>query len=248
MPVQIHEADGLRLLRFGTGWVQGAMRLDAPDRLELAYAERMCAWLLFQDPDALPDLHLATLGLGAGSLTRHAHRVLGMQATAVEIDAEVIAVNRTHFDLPPDGPRLQVVHADARDWIAEAARRASVDVLQVDAYDAAVQAPALDGEAFYAQCRAALRPGGVLVANLVGAQLDLRASVAALRRGLRPAAVWQFPPTDAAGNVVVVAPLAPAPADAVLADRAARIRARWDLPAAGWLASARRAPGLPPGA
>lgn len=248
MPVTVSEADGLRLLRFGTGWVQGAMRLDSPDRLEMTYAERMCAWLLFQDPDALPGLHLATLGLGAGSLTRHASRVLGVRATAVEIDAEVIAINRTQFDLPPDGARLQVVHADARDWIADASRRASVDVLQADAYDAAVQAPALDGEDFYAHCRSALRPGGVLVANLVGAQLDLRASVAALRRGLRPSAVWQFQPTDAAGNVVVVAPLGPVPPDAVLADRASGIQSRWDLPAADWLACARRTPGLPPGA
>jgi spermidine synthase len=243
----ITETDGLRLLRFGTGWVQGAMRLDDPDRLELAYAVQMCAWLLFQPPDALPRLHLATLGLGAGSLTRHAHRVLGVQATAVEIDPAVIAACRAHFALPPDGDGLRVVQADARDWIAAPAQRASLDVLQLDAYDAAVEAPALDGEPLYAACRAALRPGGTLVANLVGARLDRRASVDALRRGLRPAAVWQFPPTDAAGNVVVVAPCGPLPGEAELAARAAAIEARWSLPARAWLASVRRGPGHPAG-
>ncbi len=241
--IAITEAEGLRLLRLGTGWVQGAMRLDAPDRLELAYAVQMCAWLLFHDPDHLAGLRLATLGLGAGSLTRHAHRVLGVHATAVEIDAGVVAACRAHFDLPADGDGLHVVQADARDWIAEPAQQGSCDVLQLDAYDAQVQAPVLDGDAVYAHCRAALRPGGTLVANLVGERLDRPASLAALRRGLRPTAVWQFPPTDAAGNVVVVAPCAPVPGDAVLAGRAAAIEARWGLPARAWLASARRGPG-----
>src|SRR5438105_11246072 len=110
MDIRITEAEGLRLLQFGTHWCQGAMRLDAPDRLELEYAVRMSAWLLFHDLDSLRREHLVTLGLGAGSLTRFAHRALGMQATAVEIEAEVIEACRTHFMLPPDGGGLRVVH------------------------------------------------------------------------------------------------------------------------------------------
>lgn len=97
------------------------MRLDSPDRLELEYALRMSAWLLFHDLATLQHKHLVTLGLGAGSLTKFAHRVLGMRATAVEIDAEVIAVCRQHFHLPPDGDRLRVLHADAADYIAQPA-------------------------------------------------------------------------------------------------------------------------------
>lgn len=48
-----------------------------------------CAWLLFRATDSLGGKHLLTLSLGAGTLTRFAHRVLGMQA-GVEIDAGVI--------------------------------------------------------------------------------------------------------------------------------------------------------------
>src|SRR5688500_6171489 len=103
MDIVVTEAEGLRLLQFGTHWCQGAMRITAPDRLELEYAVRMSAWLLFQDIDTLERKHLVTLGLGAGSLTRFAHRVLGMDATAVEIDARVIEACRTHFLLPVDG-------------------------------------------------------------------------------------------------------------------------------------------------
>jgi spermidine synthase len=108
MDIVITEAEGLRLLQFGTHWCQGAMRIAAPDRLELAYAVRMSAWLLFHDAASLAGKHLVTLGLGAGSLTRFALRVLGMQATAVEIDARVIEACRTHFLLPADGDGLRV--------------------------------------------------------------------------------------------------------------------------------------------
>lgn len=244
MPIVISESEGLRLLQFGTAWCQGAMRLDDPDRLELEYAVRMCAWLLFHAPDSLAGKHLVTLGLGAGSLTRFAHRVLRMQATAVEIDAEVIAACRMHFMLPPDGEGLRVVHADAADFIAQPRIAGSIDVLQVDAYDASVEQPALDSEAFYTGCRASLRDGGTVAVNLVGRDLDVRASVARIRAGLRPRTVWQFPPT-AAGNVVVIAHCGEVPPEEVLAERASRIAQRWDLPARAWLAMARRSRGAP---
>ncbi|HEX2543954.1 MAG TPA: spermidine synthase [Ramlibacter sp.] len=239
MDIVVTEAEGLRLLQFGTHWCQGAMRIDAPERLELEYAVRMSAWLLFHDPDMLAGRHLVTLGLGAGSLTRFAHRVLGMQATAVEIDARVIEACRTHFLLPQDGDGLRIVHADAAAWIAQPGIAAGIDVLQVDAYDATVERPALDGEAFYAECRAGLREGGTVAVNLMGAGLDVRASVARLRSGLQPRSVWQFPPT-ASGNVIVIAHTGESPSEDVLAARAREIEARWQLPAPAWLAMARR--------
>ena len=241
MAIVITESEGLRLLQFGTRWCQGAMRIDAPDALELEYAVRMCAWMPFHDPASLPGKHLATLGLGAGSLTKFASRVLGMEATAVEIDARVIEACRTHFLLPPDGARLHVVHADAAEFVLRPQARAAFDVLQVDAYDASVEKPALDTEAFYAACRACLRDRGTLAVNLVGRDLDVRESVARIRGGLQPRSVWQFPPTGA-GNVVVIAHCGDVPGEDVLAARAAEIERRVDLPAPSWLAMARRSP------
>jgi spermidine synthase len=241
MPLHITERDGLRFLQFGTPWCQGAMRIDAPDRLEMEYAVRMFAWLLLRDVDTLAGRHLVTLGLGAGSLTRFAHRVLGMRATAVEIDADVIDACRTHFMLPPDGDGLRVVHADAADFLVRSGVARSIDALQVDAYDAAVEKPALDSEAFYADCRAALTEGGTLAVNLIGRALVVRESVARLRAGLQPRAVWQFPPTQA-GNVVVIAHCGEVPPEDVLAARAATIEQRWGLPAQAWRAMARRSP------
>jgi len=242
MDVAVTEADGLRFMHFGTPWCQGAMRIDAPDQLELEYAVRMFGWLLFHEPAGLPQQHLVTLGLGAGSLTKFAHRVLGMRATAVEIDARVIEVCRTHFMLPPDSDCLQVVHADAADFIRERRGSRSIDVLQVDAYDAAVEKPALDDETFHAECRTCLREGGTVAVNLIGRAMNVRDSVARLRRGIEPTEVWQFPPTGA-GNVVVLAHCGEVPPEDVLASRAEAIEARWGLPARGWLMMARRTPG-----
>ncbi|MBI5275959.1 MAG: spermidine synthase [Burkholderiales bacterium] len=222
-------------MQFGTPWCQGAMRLNAPDRLELEYAVRMSAWLLLREPAG----HLVTLGLGAASLTKFAYRVLGMETTAVEIDEEVIDACRRHFLLPPDGDGLQVVHADAAGFMA---RAHGFDVIQVDAYDALVEKPALDTAPFYADCRRALSEGGTVCVNLVGRALDVRASVARIRDGLQPRAVWQFPPTEA-GNVVVIAHCGAVPDEAVLAGRASDIEWHWDLPAREWLAMVRRSPG-----
>jgi spermidine synthase len=239
MDIVITETEGLRLLQFGTHWCQGVMRIAEPDRLELEYAVRMSAWLLFRDPDSLLGKHLVTLGLGAGSLTRFAHRVLRMQATAVEIDDRVIDACRTHFMLPPDGDGLRVVHADAVEFMAQPGMERSIDVLQVDAYDASVEAPALDTESFYADCRTSLREGGTVAVNLIGRTLDVRQSVARMRKGLRPRWVWQFPPTEA-GNVVVIAHSGEMVPEDALAARAAEIERRWGLPAPAWLAMARR--------
>ncbi|HYF17744.1 MAG TPA: hypothetical protein VEA40_07715 [Ramlibacter sp.] len=63
--------------------------------------------------------------------------------------------------------------------------------------------------------------------------------MARLRGGLRPTAVWQFPPTQA-GNVVVVAHCGEVPQEALLVERAEAIEERWELPAREWLAVARR--------
>ncbi|MBC5765675.1 spermidine synthase [Ramlibacter albus] len=239
MEIEVTETQGLRLLKFGTRWCQGAMRIAAPDDLELEYAVRMSAWLLFHDLAALSGKHLVTLGLGAGSLTKFAHRILQMHATAVEIDARVIEICRTQFMVPADGERLRVVHADAAQFVADPANAGRFDVMQVDAYDADVEKPALDTEPFYANCRACLRECGTMAVNLIGRDLDVRESVARIRNALQPRTVWQFPPTEA-GNVVVVAHCGEVPKEQVLATRAREIVRRWSLDAPGWLRMARR--------
>ena len=83
--------------------------------------------------------------------------------TVLELRADVIAL-RGQFAIPPDDERFRVIHADASRYMASL--RGAADVLLVDGFDEDGLPPALGSAGFYADCRRALRPGGVLVANV----------------------------------------------------------------------------------
>ncbi|MCA1856488.1 transferase spermidine synthase [Massilia oculi] len=150
-----------RTLEFTPGDIQSEMRLSRPASLVLAYARAMmCFALLVPRPR-----HIVMVGLGGGSLAKFCHRHLAeARITVLEVRADVIAL-RGQFGVPPDDARLRVLQADAANWLAEAPGSAC-DVLLVDGFDATGLPPGLSNARFYADCRRALRPGGVLVANM----------------------------------------------------------------------------------
>ena len=139
------------------------MRIARPWDLELAYTRAMMAYLLFHPA---PETVLM-IGLGGGSLAKfiRKHRP-ATRITAVEIDDRVIAAARAHFEVPPDDDTFQVIEADGALYIRQ--HPESADVILLDGFDGGNQVEALATEAFYAACRRALRPGGVLVVNLWG--------------------------------------------------------------------------------
>ena len=113
--VTVSDDGEVRDLHLGTPWIQGSMRIKEPFELEQEYIQRMMAWLLFVDPASVaarPDMQL---GLGAGAITKFCHKKLRMCSTAIELNPQVAAVCRAWFKLPPDGPKLRVVLADAAD-------------------------------------------------------------------------------------------------------------------------------------
>lgn len=149
-----------RTLEFAPGDVQSEMRLSQPWRLVLAYTRAMMCFALFMPRPR----HIVMVGLGGGSLAKFCHRVFPhARITVIELRADVIAL-RGQFGVPPDDDRFRVVHADAVAWLA--AMPASADVLILDGFDSAGLPPALATADFYGDCRRALRPGGVLVANI----------------------------------------------------------------------------------
>ena len=79
----------IRHLHLDSPWIQGSMRMDAPIELVHEYIQRMMAWLLFVDADTVPKRQALQLGLGAGSLTKHCHKVLRMKTTAIELNPQV---------------------------------------------------------------------------------------------------------------------------------------------------------------
>ena len=231
----VSEHEGVRYLHLGTPWVQGAMRLRTPQRIELEYVQRMMAWLLWFDAAEVRMLRAVQLGLGAGTITRFCHRVLGMPTTAVELNASVIAACRHWFWLPADDARLQVVHADAARWVAQPAHHGWAQVLNVDLYDHDAAAPVLDDEAFYAACRDVLADGGVLTVNLFGRDASFERTMRRLERVFGAAWLWSLRPTREGNTVAVATRGRPWPERHVRLSRAVAIEDRWGLPARKWL-------------
>lgn len=157
----VHEGLRTRTLCFGPLGVQTVMRKNDPFALHLPYTRAMMAFQLFQPRPA----HILIVGLGGGSLSKYCHRRFPETiVTTVEIDERVIAL-RDQFHIPCDSARFRVVHADAVEHLA--AHRDAFDVILLDGFDALGLPINLSTQTFYNDCHAALRDGGVLVANLL---------------------------------------------------------------------------------
>ena len=233
--VTLSEDSEVRFLHLGTEWVQGSMLIDRPFDIELEYVQRMMAWLLFVEPDSVPERRAMQLGLGAAALTKFHFKKLKMDTTAIEINPQVVAACRTWFKLPPDSARLRVILGDAAEVVQHAPFHSTVDALQVDLYDHEAAAPVLDSAAFYADCRQMLTDEGALTVNLFGRDASYERSLASLCEAFGPQAVWAFRPTRE-GNTVVLALRTPQhPTRMALLARAEAVQLRWGLPATKWL-------------
>ncbi len=168
--VNLSEFDGVRYLHLGyTPWVQGAMRIARPWKLEIEYTRDMMCWQQHAHERALTVKRIVQLGLGAGSLSKYCYReCLDASITVVEINPQVIAACRQFFKLPPDDARLKVTQASADAWVNDVRNHGCADVLQVDLYDASAQGPVFDDVAFYTACRACLSPHGMMTVNVFG--------------------------------------------------------------------------------
>ncbi|MEM7022292.1 MAG: polyamine aminopropyltransferase [Pseudomonadota bacterium] len=86
-------------------------------------------------------------------------------ATMIELDPAVVTCCRTHMPSVGgaafDDPRAEVLFADGIEFVSETDRL--FDVIIVDSTDEIGPGEVLFSEAFYADCRARLRSGGVLV-------------------------------------------------------------------------------------
>jgi spermidine synthase len=233
--VTISESDGVRFLHLGSIWVQGAMRIRKPQVVELDYVQRMLASLLWLPSEELGQGHALQLGLGAGAITRFTHKALRMPTTVVEINPQVVEVNRNWFHLPAE---VEVVLMDAGRWLRERAEPQSVQLLHVDLYDRDAAAPVLDDEAFYADCRAVLADGGAMSVNLFGRDASFERSAGRIAAVFGTDQVWSLRPTREGNTVVVAGRDLRVPDRDGLLQRAATIESRYGsfgLPARKWL-------------
>ena len=228
-PVTLSEMDGVRFLHFGTEWVQGAMRLRKPDWLELEYAQQMMAWMLFMQAPR----HIVQLGLGTAALTKFCYRQYPQaRVTAVELNPSVIQICEAMFKLPPNDARLQVLETDAMDFVTDPHNHDSIDILQVDLYDATARGPVLDTPAFYAACAACLTADGIMTINLFGDHPSYAKNLKAMRPAFADLICLQEVHD---GNIIALAFKRPQVRDlTALHARASEITLQTRLPTKSW--------------
>jgi spermidine synthase len=194
--VTIAEEGGVRSLHIGGLAIQSAMRLSAPDELELHYTRAMMSFLLF---NAHPD-DVLMIGLGGGSIAKFIHRRMPTtRLCAVEIRKEVVAAARSFFSLPEDDRRLSVMVGDGARYMPE--HPASADVILLDGFENGRQPRELCSQSFYDAAYEALRPQGVLVVNFMAFDKKLDALCARMERSFGSRVIL----VDAADRVNVIA-------------------------------------------
>lgn len=158
---QISEHGNIRSLHLGTPTIQSSMNILQPAELVLSYSRAMMAWLLFAD--ALPQ-QILQIGLGGGSFARWLHDKLPeAKQIAVEINPQVIQIARQSFCLDFEGDNFQIIEADGAEYVQ--ILHAHTDLILVDGFDGVQIVDELVGEAFFHDCRMALRDKGIFVTN-----------------------------------------------------------------------------------
>jgi spermidine synthase len=171
--IDVSEEAGIRYLHFSMDWIQGAMRIQRPNALELAYTREMMAGLLLREPPWPREALL--VGLGAGSMAKFIyHKLPETRITVLEIDPQVELVARLHFKLPDDPSRLRIIIGDGAEYMLEDGRK--FDAIFVDGFDKSGRAGVLDTLPFYLACRSRLSENGLLAVNLLGRRRGFAAS------------------------------------------------------------------------
>lgn len=196
--VDVSEVDGVRSLHLGSNTIQSSMRVKAPYDLELRYTRGMMCYLLFS-PEAR---NLLLIGLGGGSIPKFVrHYLEDTRITAVEINPRVIEVARSHFWLQPDDEMLEVVEGDGAAFVR--AHPGEADVLMLDAFASTGIAPELCSQDFYDECREALAPDGLMIANLWGSDKNFDVYLQRIEQSFEGRVLVM--PTGWPGNILVFA-------------------------------------------
>ncbi len=158
----IFETSTERRMHFTQDCTQSTMRLDDPGALVSAYTRKMMAFLLLNPTPG----KILMLGLGGGSLAKFCyHRLPRTDITVVEVNEDVIAL-RDEFCIPKDDKRFRIVQADGGAYMSQV--REPLDVILVDAFDAAGIAHSLPASRFYSRAADCLTDNGILVMNFWG--------------------------------------------------------------------------------
>ncbi len=171
------------------------MNLMQPDALVLEYTQTMMGFLMIKPKPQ----HIGMIGLGGGSIAKFCHRYLPKtNMTVVEINPHVIAL-RDQFQIPPNGDRFTVIEGDGADFVHQAKQQ--YDILIMDGFGLdGIPAP-LSSQQFYDDCRDALPPGGVFIANLHTEDADYDTYLSRIHQSFGPSVLVVEEPESAQSTV-----------------------------------------------
>ena len=159
--IAVVEDEQTRYLRFDSSF-QSAMELNRPYVSPFAYVDYLSLALAYR-PEAQ---NILVVGLGGGSAPKRFWRDFpDLEVQAVELDEAVVDVAYRWFGLPRD-ERLQVEVEDGRQYLQRNELR--WDVIVLDAYYADSLPFHLTTQEFMTLVRSRLKPGGVVVSNIIG--------------------------------------------------------------------------------
>ena len=171
----VFSVDGKKSLYFTFNHLQSSMVSAQPTRLTVDYTRTMMGFLLLNAQPA----RMAMIGLGGGSLLKFCyHHLPQTHFTVVEINPHVIAL-RHEFEVPEDAARIDLICADGADFVQQPP--VLYDVLLVDGFDSAGQAPSLCSQQFYNDAYHSLCEHGIMVVNLHYDDPDYAVFIARIR-------------------------------------------------------------------
>jgi len=228
--IRVVDYDSRRALLFlggeGEYAVETLIDLKEPHRLQHPYARTMLVGLLYRpDPSAC-----LLAGLGGGALVRFLnYHFPALRLDVVEIDPVVVALAREFFGTAP-GPRTRIFTEDGIEYLRRTPER--YDIIFMDAYlhpgtgtDATGRPLRLKTVAFLRSLHQRLRPGGVVLFNLIEGP-DTASDIEDIRAAFAVADVYR---AAGSSNVIVVgAPSGPGPGEAELRERARALDRRGD--------------------
>ncbi|MBA2383158.1 MAG: fused MFS/spermidine synthase, partial [Actinobacteria bacterium] len=227
--IAVVEDDLSRYLRFDSSF-QSAMFTDDPFSTRYAYTDYLQLSLAYR-PGAR---RILFVGLGGGSAPKRMWRDFpSLRLDVVELDQEVVAAAYRFFEVPRD-PRLRIDVEDGRRFLVR--HDGPWDAIVVDAFYSDSIPFHLATREFLELARSRLRPGGVVVTNIIGtvkgAQSRLFRSMLRTYRAIFPTVaihpVLEAGDRDLSGirNLILVSGEGAAPSKEFLLERWAGIRRR----------------------
>ncbi len=194
--VEVTETNGIRSLHLGSVTIQSSMRVKAPNALELAYTRGMMGFLLFSNNVK----NVLTIGLGGGSVPKYIYaNCPEIVQTIIEINPQIISIARSHFCVPDNDEKFNVIEGDGIEYLAN--NRASTDVLMIDAFDAHGIPPDFCSQDFFDGCELSLKNEGIFAINLWGSDKNFDIYLRRIEQSFDDKVLML--PTGKPGNIVV---------------------------------------------